>query len=132
MQTPVPKTDKDAGLKDVLVDGPIGITVGVGTGGLAEVAANVSLFGASPLLAPLVTLGWSATWVACLAPLAGAVNSPVHDASSNENHLSAPVRDAIASGQIVLVVDAQRAQEVATAREVIQASVSDHRDVRIV
>ena len=36
--------------------------------------------------------------------------------------ISVLIRDAIASGQIVLVVDAQRTQEAATAREVIQAS----------
>lgn len=114
---PVPKTDSNAGLKDVLVEGAIGTPVGAGIGGLAEVAASVSLFGASPLLALLVMLGWSATWVACLAPLAGAVTSPVPDAISKENSLSALVRDAIASGQIVLVVDAQCAQEAAKARE---------------
>ena len=60
---PVPKEDSNAVLKDVLVDGSIGTAVGAGLGGLthvALVAANVSLFVASPVLAPLVMLGWGA------------------------------------------------------------------------
>jgi len=36
--------------------------------------------------------------------------------------ISALVHDAIASGQIVLVVDAQRPQKATTVRELIQAS----------
>src|SRR5450759_1390140 len=60
---PAPKRDSNAVLKDVLVDGTIGTAVGTGIGALAEVAlvaANVSLFIASPLLAPLAMLGWGA------------------------------------------------------------------------
>ena len=55
-------------LTNMLVDGAIGTAVGtaVGTGigalaQLALVAANVTLFIASPLVAPLVMLGWGAT-----------------------------------------------------------------------
>lgn len=102
----------------MLVDSAIGIAVGAGIDGLVDVA-NVRLFGAVPLLAPLVTLGWSAS----LGGLPGAT------AGSKAYFLSPLVRDAIASGQIVLVVDAQRAQEAATAREVIQESVGDYKDV---
>lgn len=56
-------------LKDVLVDGAIGTAVGTGGGALAQlalVAANVSLFVASPLLAPLSMPG-------CAASLGGTV-----------------------------------------------------------
>ena len=55
-----PREDSNAVLNDVLVDGSIGTAVGAGLGGLthvALVAANVSLFVASPVLAPLVMLG---------------------------------------------------------------------------
>ncbi len=48
-------------LQNVLVDGAIGTAAGAGIGGLVElalVAANVSLFVASPLVAPLMLLGW--------------------------------------------------------------------------
>lgn len=66
---PVPKTDSNTGLKDMLVDGAIGTAVGAGIDGLAQVA-NVSLFASSLLLAPLVMLGWTGVPapVACLAP----------------------------------------------------------------
>jgi uncharacterized membrane protein len=125
----VPKTDSNAGLKDMLVDVAIGTTVGASIGGLVEVAANVSLFAASPLLASLVMLGWGASLGGLIGATAGAVTSPVSDAGSKENWLSALVRDANASGQIVLVVDAQREQEAAIARDVIQASVGDYKEV---
>lgn len=60
-------------LGDVLVDSAIGTVVGTGLGALAEVvliAANVSLFVASPLLAPLMMLGWGGdgrrtSWRSC-------------------------------------------------------------------
>ena len=58
-----PEAGSNAALKDMLVDGAIGSAVGMGLGALTEVAlvaANVSLFVASPLLAPLVLLGWGA------------------------------------------------------------------------
>lgn len=48
-------------LMDVLKDGAIGTAVGTGVGVLTQlalVAANVSLFVASPLIAPLALLGW--------------------------------------------------------------------------
>src|SRR5674476_112364 len=60
---PLPNGDSNAVLKDMVVDGTIGTAVGTGVGALAEVAlvaANVSLFIASPLLAPLAMLGWGA------------------------------------------------------------------------
>jgi hypothetical protein len=129
---PVPKADSNAVLKDVVVDGAIGTAVGTGIGALAEVAlvaANVSLFIASPLLAPLVMLGWGASIGGLLGATAGAVTSPAPEAGSKEGWLSALVRDAIASGQIVLVADARTEQETATARDVIQASVGDYKDI---
>ena len=69
----------------MLVDVAIGTTVGAGIGGLAEVAVNVSLFGASPLLAPLVMLGSGASLGGLLGATAGAVTSTVSDAGSKEN-----------------------------------------------
>ncbi|WP_296446155.1 hypothetical protein [Rhodoferax sp. UBA5149] len=129
---PVPKADSNAVLKDVLVDGTIGTAVGAGLGALAEVAlvaANVSLFVASPLLAPLVMLGWGASIGGLLGATAGAVTSPAPDAGTKDGWLSALVRDAIASGQIVLVVQARTEQETVIARDVIQASVGDYKEI---
>jgi outer membrane lipoprotein SlyB len=132
---PAPQEDSNAVLKDVLVDGTIGTAVGAGLGGLAQVAlvaTNVSLFIASPLLAPLAMLGWGAGLGGVLGAAVGAVKSP--DASTEtgadikEGWLSDLVRDAIASEQTVLVVRAQTEQEAAIAREVIQASIGDYKE----
>ena len=129
---PAPKEDSNAVLKDVLVDGAIGTAVGTGIGALAEVAlvaANVSLFVASPLLAPLMLLGWGASLGGLIGATGGAASSAAPDTEKKEAWLSVLVRDAIASGQTVLVVDARTEQETATAREVIQASVGDYKDI---
>ena len=59
-------------LKDVLVDGGIGTLVGTGVGALgtlAIVASGVTLFVASPVVAPLAMLGW-------FASIGGVVGAP--------------------------------------------------------
>jgi len=133
---PAPHEDSNAILKDVLVDGTIGTAVGAGLGGLAQVAlvaTNVSLFIASPLLAPLVMLGWGASLGGLLGAAVGATKdadaSTETGADVKEGWLSDLVRDAIASEQTVLVVRAQTKQDAAIAREVIQASVGDYKEV---
>ncbi|MDO8264074.1 MAG: hypothetical protein Q7T21_12760 [Gallionella sp.] len=57
---PAPDANSNATLKNLIVDGAVGAAVGTGLGVLAEVGlvvANVTLFIASPLLAPLAMLG---------------------------------------------------------------------------
>lgn len=111
-------------LKDVLVDGAIGTAVGTGVGALAQlalVATNVSLFVASPLIAPLAMLGWGAGLGGFIGAAAGA--------GSKSGDFSALVRDAITSGQVVLVVETRDEHETAIAREVIQAAVGDYEDM---
>ena len=130
-----PREDSNAVLKDVLVDGSIGTAVGAGLGGLthvALVAANVSLFVASPVLAPLVMLGWGASIGGLLGAAAGAVMPDTGDANdvpAKEGWLSALVGDAIASGQVVLVVEACTPQERAIAKVVIEASVGGYQEL---
>jgi hypothetical protein len=133
---PIPQEDSNAVLKDVLVDGTIGTAVGAGFGGLAQVAlvaANVSLFIASPLLAPLVMLGWGASVGGLVGATVGATkgadDSVKTGADVKEGWLSDLVRDAIASEQTVLVVYAQTEQDTAISREVIQAAVGDYKEV---
>lgn len=134
---PMPKGDSNAVLKDVLVDGAIGTAVGTGLGALAEVAlvaANVTLFIASPLIAPLAMLGWGAAIGGVVGATAGATADPPPAVGSSgddkkDNWLSDMVRDAVSHGQIVLVAETCTAQETAIAREVIGASVGDVRDV---
>ncbi|MGQ0596918.1 hypothetical protein [Aquabacterium sp.] len=116
----VPQAGSNAALKDMVVDGAIGGAVGVGLGALAEVAlvaANVSLFIASPLLAPLVLLGWGAT-------LGGTIGAMV-GAEKKEAPLSALIRDAVASGQFVLVVEARTQPQAAIAREAMRDAVGE-------
>lgn len=122
------QTKSNEVLKDVLVDGAIGTAVGTGIGALAEVAlvaANVSLFVASPLLAPLMLLGWGAS----LGGIIGAAAGTTAGAGNKEGQLADLVRDAISSGQVVLVAETRTEQETTIAREVIQASVGDYNDV---
>lgn len=135
--TPVPRDDSNAVLKDVLVDGSIGTAVGAGLGGLthvALVAANVSLFVASPVLAPLVMLGWGASIGGLLGAASGAVTSNTRDTpegAKKEGWLSGLVGDAIASGQIVLVVVAHTPEQTTIAKEVIEASVGGYKEVSV-
>ena len=136
---PAPKEDSNAVLKDVLVDGTIGTAVGTGIGALAEVAlvaANVSLFIASPLLAPLVMLGWGASVGGLIGAVAGATKNAVKTTGTGDKNkegwLSDLVRDAIASGQIVVVADTRTDQETSIARAVIEASVGDYKETNSV
>jgi len=115
-------------LKDMVVDGAIGTAVGVGIGALAEVAlvaANVSLFVASPLLAPLALLGWGAS----LGATAGATVGAKVSSEKKEGWFSDLIRDAISNGQVVLVVETLTKQETEIAKEVIKISVNDYADV---
>jgi hypothetical protein len=119
-------------LKDVLVDGAIGTAVGTGLGALGElalVAANVTLFVASPLVAPLVMLGWGASIGAIVGAATGATTTAAADVPKKDGRLSELVRDAIANGQFVLVATTRTAEETAIAREVIEASVGQYEDV---
>jgi hypothetical protein len=113
-------------LQDVLTDGAIGVVAGTALGALAElalVAANVSLFIASPLIAPLAMLGWGASLGGFVGAAAGAGNK--------EGGFSALVGDAISSGQVVLVADTVTAQETALTKEVMQVSVNNYRDLTV-
>lgn len=125
----VPDADASSNevLKDMAVDGAIGAAVGTGVGVLAEVAlvaANVSLFVASPLLAPLVLLGWGAT-------VGGTVGAMV-GARGPKNSFADLVHDAIAQGQVVLVVQATGEDETAMARTVVSDAVAHDTDVSTV
>lgn len=125
-----PKESSNAVLKDVLVDATIGTAVGTGIGALGSVAlaaASVSLFVASPLVAPLMLLGWGAS----VGGLIGAAAGATPGAGDKEGWLSDLVGDAIASGQVVLVAETRTAQETVIVREVIQASVGDSKDINM-
>jgi hypothetical protein len=111
---------------EVLVDGAIGTAVGTGIGALGEVAliaANVSLFVASPLLAPLMMMGWGASIGGLIGVAAGA---------SDKEGFADLIRDAVSNGQVVLVAKTVTTQESEIARDVIKESVGDYNDVSTV
>lgn len=124
---PDTESSSDKALKDILVDGAIGTAVGSGLGVLAEVAlvaGNVSLFLASPLLAPLVMLGWG-------AGIGGIVGASI-GAEKKDRSLSQLIRDAVSTGQVVLVARTHTADETTTAQQVMRDAVGTSQAVSTV
>jgi hypothetical protein len=122
------KTKSNEVLKDMFVDGVIGAAVGTGIGGLAGVAliaANVTLFVASPLLAPLVLLGWGAS----LGGTVGATIGSKVSSDVKEGWFSDFIKDAITSGQVVLVATTTSQQETDIAKNEIEISVGSYKDI---
>ena len=127
-----PAADSKAVLRDVLKQGAIGTAVGMGVGALAELAllpASAGLLVASPLVAPLAMLGWGASIGGVIGAAKGAMAESVAQSLRPDGWFSEMVRDAVASGQVVLLAEARTAQEMAIAAEVIKASVGDYQDV---
>ena len=125
--SPAQEAKSDGVLKDVLVDGAIGTAVGTGIGALGTVAlaaTSVTLFIASPLVAPLMLIGWGAS----IGGLIGAAAGTTAGSSNKEGWLSDLIGDAIASGQVVLVAETRNEQETASAREAIKGSVGKYKD----
>jgi len=125
--SPAQEAKSDGVLQDVLVDSAIGTAVGTGIGALGSVAlaaTSVTLFIASPLVAPLMLLGWGASIGGLIGAAAGATAGP----GNKEGWLSDLVGDAIANGHVVLVVETRSEQEATTARKVIQASVGEYKE----
>lgn len=129
-----PQAGDNRVLTNVLVDGAIGTAVGTGIGALTElalVAANVSLFIASPLIAPLAMLGWGASLGGLVGAAVGA-ESHAGNKTEKKGTFSALIRDAISSGQVVLVAETRTEQETESARQVMQAAVGACEDVSTV
>lgn len=122
------QADSNEVLQNVLVDGAIGTAVGTGIGALGSVAlaaASVSLFVASPLLAPLMMLGWGAS----IGAIVGAATGATANVDKKEGRLADLIQDAIKSGQFVLVATTLTEQQTAITREVIKTSVGAFEDV---
>ncbi|HVL02171.1 MAG TPA: hypothetical protein VM553_20275 [Dongiaceae bacterium] len=127
---PAPSQQSDEVLKDVVVDGAIGTAVGTGLGGLATiglVAANVSLFIASPLIGPLTMLGWGAGLGALVGTAVGASTK----SGEPKGHFADLVMDAIKSGNAVLVAETRSREQAAIAREVIRDAVGEYKDIAV-
>lgn len=110
----------------VIVDGAVGTAVGAGAFGLGHLAlvwANMSIFVASPLLGPLMMLGWGASVGGLFGAIAGATVIPEEDGKHKSFiHL---VEDAISRGYVVLVVQTTTEQETCLAQEIIRDSVNN-------
>jgi hypothetical protein len=125
---PAPQAQSDSVLKDVLVEGVIGAAIGTGLGALAElalVAANVSLFVASPLIAPLMLLGWGAS----LGGMIGASTGTSATDGKKEGPIADLINDAVSIGQTVLVAVSRTERETLIAREIIAAAAGESKDI---
>jgi hypothetical protein len=111
-------------LKKILVDGAIGVGLGAGAGLLIQVAFminDVGVLAASPLIAPLVLIGWGASIGGFIGASIGAVK--------NSRSLSASIDKAIRSGQIVVVAKTNTNDERTIARKIIKNSIGDYNEV---
>lgn len=112
--------NSDTVLKDIVVDGAIGAAAGTGIGALLTAgmaAASVTLFVASPIIAPLVMLGWGAS-------LGGLVGASVGTAQK-ARPLSDLVQDAITSGSLVVLVETLSPEETERAAQIFKEAVGD-------
>jgi hypothetical protein len=116
----------DEVLTNMMVDGGIGTAVGTGVGAVGTAilwAANVTLFVASPVIAPLVMLGWFASVGGLLGAAAGA------GAGHKSGKFSELVRDAIKSGNTVLIAHTHDEAERTLAKEIISHSLNGRNQV---
>jgi hypothetical protein len=122
---PTVEGDSDDVLKDMLVDGAIGTAVGTGVGAIGTAvlwAASVTLFVASPLVAPLAMLGWFASVGGIAGAVAGAAGS--ESKKGKEGKFSELVMDAIKSGNVVLVVRTHGETDKELAKDIIGKSLT--------
>lgn len=107
----------------MLVDGAVGTAVGPVLGGLGEVAlvaAEVTLFVANPVIAPLFMLGWGAF----IGGHVGAAMGAEKSGKKKEGKLSDLVLDAIRSSHVALIVRTTTAAETTLARELVGDSIA--------
>ena len=131
---PFVEEGSDEVLKDMLVDGAIGTAVGTGVGVLGTAvlwASSVTLFVASPLIAPLAMLGWFASvgGIVGAATGAAAAGAPVAGTPRKEGKFSELVMDAIKSGNAVLVVHTYDETERESAKKIIGDSLRGRDEV---
>ena len=114
----------------LLVDSAIGTAVGTGVGAIGTVilwAASVTLFVASPVVAPLAMLGWFAGVGGIAGAVAGAASK--EDKKGKEGKFSELVMDAIKSGNVVLVVRTHGETDRELAKDIIGKSLTGHQAV---
>ncbi len=123
----VDQSQSDKVLKEVLTDGAAGTALGAGAFGIGHIAlvgANISLFVASPILGPLIMLGWGASIGGLLGAAAGAMVN-LTEADGKDKQLADLIEDAIAKDSVVLVVQTMTVEETRIAQDVIRDSVKE-------
>jgi hypothetical protein len=121
-------------LKSMFVKGIIGTVVGAGLGALAQIALvspNLTLFFASPLVAPISMLGWGASLGAIIGAIIGAIKSDKSHPNEKGAWFSDLVGDAVVNDQVVLVVETRSQKETELAGEVMRLSVNNYKDVSV-
>ncbi|HEY0563296.1 MAG TPA: hypothetical protein VGD04_08210 [Methylophilus sp.] len=121
-------------LKNMLMLGCLGSLVGVGIGALAQVAlvaSDMTLLFASPWVAPIAMLGWGATVGGTVGAAIGAMKTNKTSYAEQEGWFSELIRDAIAHGQCVLIVETLNKHETTLASEVMQLSANNYEDVKL-
>jgi hypothetical protein len=122
-----PLAEADNVLKDVLINAAVGAVVGAGIFAFGEAAlalGNVTLFTASPLLAPLAMLGWGVSLGAVVGAIFG------YSGAKKKGRLSDVMLQAIRSGHVTVIARARTEEEVKLASGVIGPSIverSEHR-----
>ena len=114
------KADSDDVLKELLREGAIGAAVGTlagAAGTIALAAANISLFIASPVLGALYLLGWGASFGGFVGAVAGS--------QRNKGDVSDLVKDALASGHVVLVAHTATEEQTTRVQQIIGASMGE-------
>lgn len=113
-------------LKAVLISTAIGAVIGSVAGVVVEfalMAANINLFVASPLIAPLVLIGWGASIGGFIGAAMGAMKK--------KQPLAQLVQEAIITGQIALVVDSYNREQTIATKKVMTGAVGGYKNVRM-
>jgi len=111
--------DSEEVRNDMLVDGAIGTAIGAGIGFIGEAAlaaANISLFIASPIIGTLTMMGWGAA-------LGGIVGAAAGAGDETKKDFETLVKDAVASGHVVLVAYSESEDQTAAARKIVGDSM---------
>jgi hypothetical protein len=122
-----PLAEADSVLKDMLIYAAIGAVVGTGIFALAEAAlalANLTLFTASPLVAPLAMIGWGFSLGAIIGAIFG------YNGAMKKGRLSDVMLHAIRSGHVTVIARARTEEESKLASGIIGPSIverSEHR-----
>lgn len=109
----------DEVIKEIVVDGAIGAAIGVGIGAISTVAliaSSVTLFIASPIIAPIALMANLAT--------VGGLLGGAYGAEDKQTHFSTLVAEALAMGNVLLLVKTRSEHQNNLAKQIISASLT--------